>query len=115
MSTQRREVLLASRGDSLHPGIAIGRIRVRRRQVRKDPRRPHGRLIDTVADARSIARGDDQRVQLVNHVVVERPTAAGRVRLAAQQGPLDLEIVSSAYGFATSTTRKSASSSSVSR
>jgi hypothetical protein len=91
--------VLTSRGISLNPRIAFGRIQVRRRQIRKTLRRPHSCLIDTVADAWSIARGDDQRVQLVDHVFVEQPTAAGRVRLTLLQGPLDLEIAVLRKGF----------------
>src|SRR6266568_536400 len=80
------------RGGSEDPRIAIGRVRVRRRQIRKALRRSHGRLVDTVADARAVVRADDERVQGVDRVVVERPTAARGVRTALQQRALDLEI-----------------------
>ena len=44
--------------------IAIWRVRIPRRQIRKALRRSQGRLVDTVADARAVARANDERVQV---------------------------------------------------
>ena len=69
----------------------IRRLRVRADQVREAARGRHRRLVDAIADARAIPAVDQQGVQAVHNVVVERAAATCRVCAAGQQRPLDLE------------------------
>src|SRR5262249_40857176 len=77
------------RGDGRN---SLGRVGVWSSQIRKCARSGRGRLVDAVADARTTVGVDDQRVQGVDHVVVQRPAATGRVRPTLQHRTLDLEV-----------------------
>ncbi len=70
-----------------HGGVGDGRVGVRQRQIRKALRRPHGRLVNTVADARAIASRNDEREIRVDRVAVKRPTTAGLVMQKRLYGP----------------------------
>ena len=48
-------------------------------------------LVDAVADPRSVEAADQQRVEDVHDVVVERPAAAGGVGAAGEHSTLDLQ------------------------
>src|SRR5215213_7097457 len=69
----------------------FGRLRIWRPQIGETVRGQPARVVDTVTDDRSISGVDQLGEDRVNHIVVERPSAAGFVRLTAALGKLDLE------------------------
>ena len=63
-----------------------------RRQVGEDVRGRGRRPVHAVTDARSVAGVDEQRVERVHHVVVQRPAAARFVGAPVERRLLDLEV-----------------------
>ena len=63
-----------------------------RRQVGEDVPGQLRRLVDAVADARSLAGVDHQRVVRVHHVVVQRAAAARLVGAPGERRLLDLQV-----------------------
>src|SRR5215212_8635428 len=76
---------------SLHVLGGFGRLRIWRRQVGETVRGQPARVVDTVTDDRSVSSVDQLGEDRVHHIVVERPSAAGFMRLTAALGKLDLE------------------------
>src|SRR5215203_3654876 len=69
----------------------LGRVRVRSRQIGKAMRRWPRRLVDAVANDRTVACVHEQREQRVHDVVVRGPPAAGLVCTPFAMSALDLE------------------------
>src|SRR5215203_5271366 len=69
----------------------FGRVRIWRRQVGETVRGQPGRVVDTVTDDRSVSGVDELGEDRVHHIVVERPSAAGFMRLTPALGKLDLQ------------------------
>ena len=78
--------LIGERSELLASGGRIGR-----REVGEDVGRRHRRPVHAVADARPVAGVDEQRVEGVHHVVVERSAPARLVRASLEHRPFDLE------------------------
>src|SRR6478752_8261359 len=69
----------------------FGRVRVRRCQEGEVDSPGTGGGVDSVADRRTVTGVDEQGEDRVHDVVVQGPSPARRVRLAAASGQLDLE------------------------
>src|SRR5688572_17857912 len=69
----------------------FGWVRIRRREVGEGARGRSGRVVDTVTDYRPVSGVDQLGEDRVHHIVVERPPAAGFMRLTAAPGKLDLQ------------------------